>query len=163
LIAHSIASAPELAEEHKIGEALLAQPRGEPLAVRALEQVRHVPELGGLLLQRRDQMRMRVAERVHRDAGGEIEIALAVLGEEVGPLAPLERDIGPVVGRQNRGKHWTLHDLVPGTFAKRRRVYLLNPQAGQANGPHARESGSWSYSLGEPTIECVSEGVSSQL
>jgi hypothetical protein len=58
LIAHSIASAPELQKNTKVGEALLAQPRGEPLAVRALEQVRHVPELGRLLLQRRDQMRM---------------------------------------------------------------------------------------------------------
>ncbi len=29
LIAHSIASAPELAEEHEVGKALFAQPRGE--------------------------------------------------------------------------------------------------------------------------------------
>ena len=57
-----------IAEEHLVGEALLAQPRGELLAIRALEQVRHVPELGRLLLQRSNQMRMAVPQRIHRDA-----------------------------------------------------------------------------------------------
>src|SRR6478752_1122676 len=39
-----------IAEEHEVGKALLAEPRGELLAVRALEQVRHVPEFRRLLL-----------------------------------------------------------------------------------------------------------------
>ena len=66
-----------ITEEHQIGKALLAQPCGELVAVRAPEQVRHVPELGGLLLQGCDQMRMAVAKRIDRDARGEVEIALA--------------------------------------------------------------------------------------
>jgi hypothetical protein len=37
-----------------------------------------VPQPGGLFLQCRDQMRMAMAERVDRDATGEIEIALAI-------------------------------------------------------------------------------------
>ena len=67
-----------IAEEHQVGKALLAQPRGKLVAVRALEQVRHVPQLCRLLLQRLDQMRMRVTERIHGDARGEVEISLAI-------------------------------------------------------------------------------------
>jgi hypothetical protein len=57
---------------------LFAEPRGKLVAVRALEQVRHVPQFGGLLLQRRDQMRMCMSQCIDRDATGEIEIALAI-------------------------------------------------------------------------------------
>jgi hypothetical protein len=57
-----------IAEEDEVGKALLAQPRGKLLAIRALEQVRHVPEFCRLLLQRRDQVRMAVTQRIHRNA-----------------------------------------------------------------------------------------------
>ena len=53
-----------------------------------------------------DQMRMRMAEHVDGDAGGEIEIALAVGRDEPGALAPLEREVDARVGRQKmRGAH----------------------------------------------------------
>ena len=92
-----------IGEEHEVGKALLAQPRREPLAIRALEQVRHVPQLGGLLLQCRDQMRMRMAERIDRDAGGEIEIALAIGRDQPRALAALETEIDPgEYGKQMR-------------------------------------------------------------
>ena len=84
-----------IAEEHQIRKALFAQPRRELVAVGRLEQVRHVPEFGGLLLQRRDQMRMAMAERIHRDAGGEVEIALAIGRDQPGALAALETEIDP--------------------------------------------------------------------
>ncbi|MGY3619029.1 hypothetical protein ACVJGD_005225 [Bradyrhizobium sp. USDA 10063] len=84
-----------IAEEHEVRKTLLAQPRGQLLAVRALEQVRHVPELCRLFLQRLHQMRMGVAERVHRDAGGEIEIALALGRDQPAAFAALEAEIGP--------------------------------------------------------------------
>ena len=84
-----------IAEEHHVGKALLAQPRCELLAIRALEQVRHVPELCRLLLQRRDQMRMAVAQRVHRDARGEVEIALAGGRYQPAALAAFEAEIDP--------------------------------------------------------------------
>src|SRR5206468_2656335 len=79
-----------ITEEHEIGKALLAQPRGELVAVRAPKQVRHVPELCRLLLQRLDQMRMGMAERVHRDPRREVEIAVAIGGDEKGALTALE-------------------------------------------------------------------------
>src|SRR5581483_1958502 len=84
-----------IAEEDVVGKALLAQPGGELFAVGAPEQVRHVPELGRLLLQRLDEMRMGMAQRVHRDARGEIEIALAIRRDQPGALAALKGEIGP--------------------------------------------------------------------
>ena len=84
-----------IAEEHEVGKTLLAQPRRQPLAIRALEQVRHVPEFCGLLLQRRDQMRVAMAQRIHRHAAGEIEIALAVGPDQPDAFAALEGEVGP--------------------------------------------------------------------
>ena len=52
-----------------------------------------MPELAGLLGERGDQMRMAVAERVDRDAAGEIEIALAVGGDQPAP-SPVSKDRG---------------------------------------------------------------------
>ena len=93
-----------ICEKHEVGKALFAQSCREPLAVRAPEQVRHVPKPCRLLLQRRDQMRMRMAQRIHRDAGGEIEIALAVGRDQPGALAALEPEIHPgEYGKQMRG------------------------------------------------------------
>jgi len=60
--------------------------------------------LVGLLLKRCDQMRMGMAQRIHRDAGGEIEIALAVGRDQPGALAALEPEIHPgEYGKQMRG------------------------------------------------------------
>ena len=84
-----------IAEEDEVGKALFAQPRGELVAVRALEQVRHVPEPGRLLLQGGDQSRVAMAERVDRDARGEIEVALAIGGGEPAALAAREAEIDP--------------------------------------------------------------------
>ncbi len=54
-----------------------------------------MPQLCRLLLQRCDQMRMGVAQRVHRDAGGEIEIALAVGRDQPRAFAAFEAEIDP--------------------------------------------------------------------
>ena len=89
-----------IAEEHQIRKTLLAEPRGKPVAIRALEQVRHVPKPGGLLLQRCDQMRMAMAERIDRDTGGEIEIALAAGRYQPGAFAALEAEIDPCEYRE---------------------------------------------------------------
>ncbi|OIQ71037.1 hypothetical protein GALL_473500 [mine drainage metagenome] len=82
-----------ICEKHKVGKARLAQARSEPLAIRTLEQVRHVPELRRLFLECCDQMRMTVAQRIHRDTGGEIEIALAIGRNQPRALAALEAEI----------------------------------------------------------------------
>ena len=46
-----------------------------------------------------------MAEGVDRDAGAEIQISLAILGEKVGTLAADECDIRPIIGWQQRRKH----------------------------------------------------------
>jgi hypothetical protein len=72
------------------------------LAFRDAEQVGHVPDLAGLRLQRLDEMRVRVPEGVHGDAGPEIEIALASIREEPGPLSSLEGEVRAREGRKQR-------------------------------------------------------------
>jgi hypothetical protein len=59
-----------------------------------------VPELLRLLGQRRDHVRMRVAERVDGDARGKIEIALAFSRVQPSALAPLESEVDARIGRQ---------------------------------------------------------------
>ncbi len=66
-----------IGEEHIVGEGLLAEPRREPLLSRDAMQIGHMPQFFGLLAERLDEMRMRVAERRHRDTRGEVEITLA--------------------------------------------------------------------------------------
>ena len=89
-----------IGEEHVVGEARGAQPLGQPLAFRDAIEVGDVPELLRLLGERLDQMRMRVAERIDRDAGGEIEIAVAVGRDQPDALAPLEGEVDTRIGRQ---------------------------------------------------------------
>ena len=89
-----------IAEEHEVGEGRGAQPLRQPLGLGNLEQVRDVPDLVGLRIERLDEARMRVAQRIDRDAGGEIEIALAVRRDQPNAFAPLESEIGPGIGRQ---------------------------------------------------------------
>jgi hypothetical protein len=49
---------------------------------------------------------MGVPERIHRDAGGEVEIALAIRGSEPRPLAVIERKVNTRESRQKmRGAH----------------------------------------------------------
>ena len=57
----------------------LGQPAADLGVDRQVEVARaEVDQLGGLLLDRRDDLRMRVAGRVDRDAGGEVEEQVAV-------------------------------------------------------------------------------------
>ena len=107
LIDASIASAPELVKKTMSAKVVVDEALRQALPLRDAEQVRGVPELSGLLGQRRDEMRMGVAERVHRDAAAEVEISLAVARHEPGALAPLEGDVGARIGRQQRRVHGT--------------------------------------------------------
>ena len=84
-----------IAEEHEVGKALVAEAVRELLAVGAPEQIRHVPELRRLFLQCRDQMRVSMAQRVHRNPRGEVEIAVAIGGDEVAALSARETEIDP--------------------------------------------------------------------
>ena len=49
---------------------------------------------------RPDEVRVRVAEAVHRDAGAEVEVSLPALRHEPGALAALEGERRADVGRQ---------------------------------------------------------------
>ena len=59
----------------------------------------------GLLGQRLDQMRMRMAEARHGDAGAEIEVLLALFRIEAHAFAMIEGEGGAIVGGQDRRDH----------------------------------------------------------
>ena len=89
-----------IGEEHHVREARRAQPPGQPLGLGDAVEIGNVPDLLGLLGDRLHQMRMGVAERVDRHPRGEIEVALAVGGDQPRALAALEREIDAGVDRQ---------------------------------------------------------------
>jgi hypothetical protein len=64
-----------------------------------------VPELLALLDQRRDEMRVGMAEHGHGDAAGEIEIAAAVGRGQIGAFAFFKDEIVPSIGRQYGWDH----------------------------------------------------------
>ncbi len=80
-----------IGEEHLVGEGRRGEPLAEPRLTGDLVEIGDVPQPGGLLGQRSDQMRMAVAERVDGDAAGEIQITLAVGGDQPAAFAALER------------------------------------------------------------------------
>ena len=82
-----------IGEEDAVGEARRRQPVGQLLAIRDAVEVGDVPDLRRLLLQRRDEVGMGMAERVHRDAGAEVEIASPVGTLQPRTLASLEGEI----------------------------------------------------------------------
>ena len=81
-------------EQDLFGESRVAQPLRQPLAIRDLVQIGGVPELGGLILQCLDQMRVAVTEGIDRDAGSAIEESSAV--------SRYQPDAFPVIERQVR-------------------------------------------------------------
>ncbi len=79
-----------IGEKHLVGEGRLRQPTAEALLAGHLIEVGQVPDLVGLILQRSDEMGMRMAQRIHGDAGGEIEISLAIFGDQPDALPARE-------------------------------------------------------------------------
>src|SRR5271156_6061859 len=66
-------------------------------------------------------MGMRVPGGIHRDAGAEIEIALARRRRQPAAVAPLERQVGPHVSRHDRrwydfGRHGSPPELSAGAL-----------------------------------------------
>ncbi len=91
-----------IGEKDAVGEGRV----DEPLAKRALsgnlEDVGDMPELFRLRLQRRHDVRMRVAEHVDRDAAHEVEVAGAVGRGQPSALASFEGKVDPLIGREQR-------------------------------------------------------------
>ena len=90
---------PGIAEKDHVGEARGAQPLGGPFVLGNVIEVGDVPELFGLVLQRLDQVRMRMAQRIHRDPGGKVEVALTIGRVEPNAFAPLESEVNTREGR----------------------------------------------------------------
>ena len=82
-----------IAEECVVGKACLAQPFCGALALRNLVEIGDVPDFSGLLLQRGDELRVRVPQRIDGDARAKIEIALAVGRDQPYAFAPLESEV----------------------------------------------------------------------
>jgi hypothetical protein len=101
-------------EEDGVREGVVDKALREALALGYPEQVRAVPKLLRLPRQRLDEVRVRMAERIHRDAGAEIEISLALARLEPNALALLEDNVGARIGRQQRRVHGTSPDVRPG-------------------------------------------------
>src|SRR5258708_391856 len=91
-----------IGEEHGVRETRLDQPLCQPLLRRDTIEIRSVPELAGLFAQSCDQLRVRVTQRRNCDARPEVEVALALLVEEIRPFATFKSDVRPVVGRKKR-------------------------------------------------------------
>ncbi|MNW04344.1 hypothetical protein D3C71_2004230 [compost metagenome] len=66
-----------------------------------------MPDLVGRGLERRDKMRVAMAQRIDGNAGMEVEEFSAVLVIQAHALAPLEGEIGPGIGAVERrhGEH----------------------------------------------------------
>ncbi|MCY1486270.1 hypothetical protein D9M68_199090 [compost metagenome] len=79
-----------IGEEDPIGKGYGGQAASKTFLTGNLVKVGKVPNLLGLRLQRLDEMRMRMAERVHGNAGSEVEIARAVFGDQPDALSSLE-------------------------------------------------------------------------
>ncbi len=99
-------------EEHEIREAQFAQPcqpaARPPESGRGSTCARSFLRLLG---DRLDHMRMGMTQRIDRDAGGEIEIALAVRRHQPrAPRAPLESEVDARIGRQQ------VRELTTGIF-----------------------------------------------
>jgi hypothetical protein len=92
-----------IGEEHRVGEGVVDQPLRQLLALRAAVEVGDVHQRLGLLLDRLDQVRMAMPQRVDRDTGGEIEEATAVLGNQIHALASHRTHIAPWVNGHECG------------------------------------------------------------
>ena len=94
-----------IAEEHHVGEAGFAQTPRDALGFRNFVKIGDVPHLLRLLGERGDELRMCMPQRIHGNAGGKIEIALAVRGDKPRALAPLEGKVDARIGRQQMRCH----------------------------------------------------------
>ncbi len=94
---------PRVGEEHRVGEGEVDQPLRQVLPLGTAVEVRAMHQRLGLALDRADQPGVRMAERIDRDAAGEIERAPAVLADEVAMLTAHGPEPAPGVHGHQRG------------------------------------------------------------
>ncbi len=88
-----------VAEEYPVGERRRDEPLRQGFLVADAIEIGRVPELLGLLGQRRDEPRMRMAQYVDGDARCEVQVAVARTRDEPSALAALEDQILACVRR----------------------------------------------------------------
>ena len=113
----SFASAPELQKNTLSANVACTKPRGQPLGLRHAIEIGDVHHPGGLGRDRLHEMRIVVADRGGRDAGAAIEKPSPIGRPQPSALAPLEREIGAVVGGHQGGDHDPAHILTWGSGA----------------------------------------------
>src|SRR5690606_16758741 len=86
-----------IGEEHLISKGRIDQPLAQPFLLGNGEDVGGVPDLFGSSLEGAHQMRVAMAQRVHRDAGMKVEIVSALLVIKAHALAPLKGEFRPSV------------------------------------------------------------------
>ena len=96
-----------IGEEHRVGKGMFDQPIGQFLLLFNGIQIRHMPELARLIGQRLDQIGVRMAQRVHRDACAHIQKPLPVAGDQPAAFAALETQRRAGVGGQYCRDHRT--------------------------------------------------------
>ena len=89
-----------IAKEHQIGKRGRAQPIGQALGLGDAVEVGDVPDLLGLLVQRRQETRMRMPQHVNSDAAGEVQVALVGGGDEPSAFSTRKCEVNTGVGRQ---------------------------------------------------------------
>ena len=95
-----------IGEEHRVGKGDVDQPLRQPFTLRAAIEIGDMHQSFGLPLDGADQVRIGMTQRVHRDAGGEIEVARAVFSDQVAVLAAHGAEAAPGVdGHQRRDRH----------------------------------------------------------
>ena len=99
-----------IGKEHRIGKSVVGQPLGQLLAFGNMVEVGNMPQLLALGFQGLDQMRMRMAERIHRNPCGKIQIAVTLRRDEPRPLSSLEGEIYTRKSRQQRRQLALSHD-----------------------------------------------------
>src|SRR5689334_18424067 len=81
---------PAVGEKSSLQPAYLSDPFGERSLIFVVEEVRRVDQARRVLLCRANDARMIVAERVHADAGNEVQIAFPVYVPNVRAVAAPE-------------------------------------------------------------------------
>ncbi len=97
-----------IAEHHLIGETVIREALRETLALRNFEEIRDVPELFRLRLQRLDESGVGMAQIVDGNAGTEVEISLPASRHEPGSFASFEGERHAGVVRDEGRIHGTV-------------------------------------------------------
>jgi hypothetical protein len=131
-----------IGEEDGVGESCLGEALRQLLLARDHIDVGGVPDLLGLLGQRLDEMRMRMAEAGHGDARTEIEILLALFRIDAHALAMVEGERCTSIGRQHWRDHREAQTKMPPRMAAPRisHAYMCSLREGQSRCHCARFS-----------------------